>query len=216
LIFVICVIILFFLVMFMIWKNVTGERTEKTIVLKILINYAQTLSFVGGFEYIWTYSSEIISMFQIVSASNFSVNVFTIYCAIQWNQYQKFQFYMIAPAIGLFFIFCGFFVKYIFGVRSFGVFLNFFKTQEWRYTKTTGLVFLLLIHPTITQQIFEIFNCVDFAGKHYLANDFSLSCDDARYQSFRSAAITMIFFLRHRHTSSRIWNFIQKQKKFGQ
>jgi len=51
-IFLLCAAVVFVIVMFMIWKNVTGERTEKTIVLKILINYAQTLSFVGGMNYI--------------------------------------------------------------------------------------------------------------------------------------------------------------------
>lgn len=177
----------------MIWKNVTGERTERTIVLKILINYAQTLSFIGGFDYIWTFSSEILSMFQIFSATNFSVSVFTIHCAIQWNQYQKFVFYMIAPVIGGLFILGLFVVRYILESRKTGVYANFLKTQEWRYTKTTGLVFFLLVHPTLTQQIFQIFNCTDFAGDKYLADDYSLSCDTPLYKTYRDGAIAMIF-----------------------
>lgn len=46
--FLITAILVFLGVIILIWKNVTGERTERTIILKILINYMQTLSFVGG------------------------------------------------------------------------------------------------------------------------------------------------------------------------
>ena len=66
-----------------------------------------------GFEYIWSFSKEILSMFQIFSASNFSVNIFPVYCAIQWNQYEKFIFYMVAPAVGLFLIWAIFIVRCI-------------------------------------------------------------------------------------------------------
>ncbi len=87
---------------------------------------------------------------------------------------------------------------------------GFFSDIGWSYTKTTGLVFLLLIHPTLTQQIFQMFNCTDFAGNKFLSVDLyaissnvglflifvdrSISCDDNKYKAWASGAVAMIFF----------------------
>lgn len=50
--FLITAILVFVGVIVLIWRSVIGERSERTIILKILINYLQTLSFVGGiFKY---------------------------------------------------------------------------------------------------------------------------------------------------------------------
>jgi len=54
------------------------------------------------------------------------------------------------------------------------------------------LVFLFLLHPTLTQQIFQIFNCAQYGNGQFLATDLSISCDDAAYQRWRGAAIAMI------------------------
>jgi len=177
----------------LIWNNVNSQRSERTIVLKILINYLQTLSFLGGFDFIWSYSKAILGIFQASSTSNISVGIFTVYCAVQWNQYQKFLLYMLIPVFGCIGVIGFFFSKHARECNNKKyVVQEFLLSSHWKSAKSTILVFFFLLHPTLTQQIFEIFQCTQYGDNSYLATDLSISCDGATYQKWRAAAILMI------------------------
>jgi len=144
-----------------------------------------------GFDYIWSYSKAILGIFQFSSSSNISVGIFTVYCAVQWDQYQKFLLYTLTPVVGSVGVALFFLVKYMRENKDATIF-KFFESHYWKNTASTLLVFLFILHPTLTQQIFQIFQCSQYGNQHFLSVDLSISCDGDEYQRWRAAAIGMI------------------------
>eukprot|EP00003_Mantamonas_plastica_P017629 TRINITY_DN2915_c0_g2_i3.p1 TRINITY_DN2915_c0_g2~~TRINITY_DN2915_c0_g2_i3.p1 ORF type:complete len:5220 (-),score=1332.45 TRINITY_DN2915_c0_g2_i3:434-16093(-) len=124
--FLVFLIILFVLVFFVVViRSASGEKSDASIVLKILLNYVQVVAFLGEFRVNW--SREMQTMFEVYSVSLVSLNLHPLECSFKVSYYDRFYAYMtfplwvmILPAIGLY-------LHYLFTVY---VLPNFGK--DWR------------------------------------------------------------------------------------
>merc|ERR1712166_1669189 len=71
--------------------------------------------------------------------------------------------------------------------------LKWAELQRVRVSTSAGvLLVLFFLHAPVSQRIFHYFVCHDIAGKKFLRVDYSLSCTEEKYLSFRTLPVLML------------------------
>ena len=71
--------------------------------------------------------------------------------------------------------------------------LKWAELQRIRVSTSAGvLLVLFFLHAPVSQRIFHYFVCHDIAGKKFLRVDYSLSCTEKEYLSFRTLPVLML------------------------
>eukprot|EP00003_Mantamonas_plastica_P005457 TRINITY_DN1438_c0_g2_i1.p1 TRINITY_DN1438_c0_g2~~TRINITY_DN1438_c0_g2_i1.p1 ORF type:complete len:2790 (-),score=923.47 TRINITY_DN1438_c0_g2_i1:15-8384(-) len=212
-IFLVCLMLSFLV------KTASVERSKNATILKILLNYLQVIAFVGDLSVRWPRA--IVEMFQMMRLSLFSLNLHPVDCSIGPTYYERFVTYMVFPFlafIGPFVWFCIYYLyrRYIRPPitdawkerrKSKQTYGQGEEEKPWlmtpenikelqRQCKTqyglTVLIATFLAHPIITKNSFQMFNCVDFDGFKFVAEDLSVSCDTAEHQFWTAMAVIMV------------------------
>eukprot|EP00347_Sterkiella_histriomuscorum_P023866 403333113 len=157
--------------------NSPKRNKPQTVLLRILTNYFQVIMLAKDFELQWPDKVEqILSIFSFVSSSQ--QNLISFDCFYQQlgsqpihSYYLRIIIYGLTPIL----------------MSLAGVFLWIMirltvkrKDKEFsikRNIKTTCYSIILLLHPTITTNTFQLFSCMSFEdGKSYLRKDMSIQC----------------------------------------
>ena len=71
--------------------------------------------------------------------------------------------------------------------------LRWAELQRVRASTSAGILLVLfLLHAPVSQRIFHYFVCHDIAGRSFLRVDYSLSCTEEKYVSFRAVPLLML------------------------
>ena len=86
------------------------------------------------------------------------------------------------------------FTEHDFGSRIIGKrMLKWAELQRVRSSTSAGLLLVLFfLHAPVSQRIFHYFVCHDIAGRAFLRVDYSLSCTEDKYMSFRILPFLML------------------------
>ena len=167
----IVVIVLFFLIK---TANDIGEtKDEFSGVIKILTNYLQVFSLAKNFDVKWP--SIFYSMFSVAqTASGPSLQFYSTQCTFGWTYYDRLIVYFVMPlgyilAVVLVMSFSGYVIA-----RKNNTNVNFKFMSRW--IKTSLVVGLFLMYPTVIKSLLQSLNCVEIDGTLYLQEDYSIEC----------------------------------------
>eukprot|EP00003_Mantamonas_plastica_P000503 TRINITY_DN1040_c1_g1_i8.p1 TRINITY_DN1040_c1_g1~~TRINITY_DN1040_c1_g1_i8.p1 ORF type:complete len:1696 (+),score=495.31 TRINITY_DN1040_c1_g1_i8:38-5125(+) len=153
-----------------------GDVVLTTPMMKLLMNYMQLTSFCQSFDLKWPpVVLAMFSIFQNVSAPKLQIS--SLDCMFGINVgvfYSKFILFMFVPVIVTVLPTLLFVIRYTMKKATGNV--SWEKTRDNIYV--TVMVVLFIVHPSVTQRIFEMFSCVsiDNGAKSVLASDVSIDC----------------------------------------
>lgn len=214
-------------------NDTENSRDEFSGVIKVLTNYLQVISLAKNFDIKWP--EIIIYMFNTAeTASGPSIQFYSTQCAIGWNYYQRFIVYLAMPTGYIFFV--TFILSIIYCINK--IYINqkiktitpeqlndFIKENEFncktllKWFKTSTVVGLFLMYPTVIKNLLQIINCVEVDGVYYLNKDFSIECFQGEHLNYSyysyifiviyglgipAAAFTFLYKYRNRLYSSNV------------
>ncbi|KAA0171273.1 hypothetical protein FNF27_06392 [Cafeteria roenbergensis] len=212
-----------------------GYRRELTVTAKILMNFLQTVSFLGDFGLQWP--AEISGFFATAAAtSGFTTESAFVSCALGWPPIARFiaaaaivPLVVLVPAVaigitawrhrGVEFAHADDDPDYI------PVPLSLAGVTPINLFTTTAMVLLFLIYPMVTRQALQMFVCTTpVEGRSFLVADFNVLCGSPEHEllvgfafvvlavvtlGFPVAAVACLFPYRHRLDGDRA------QRRFG-
>ncbi|KNC46970.1 cell surface receptor IPT/TIG domain-containing protein [Thecamonas trahens ATCC 50062] len=176
-------------ILFLIKSALLSWKSQKSIsaaVFKIMINFLQTVAFLGDFRTRWPNTLRVL--FGMASSSNgFSTRFFSIQCAFGWSFFDSVLVAMLVPLFVVTVptaLLCGnYYVRKCVGSL---------KTKRWKVFSrriwVSVLVLIFFTHPSVTSTVLEVFACRNIDGVAYLAADMSLACYTASHVRWMIAA----------------------------
>eukprot|EP00163_Fabomonas_tropica_P033242 TRINITY_DN863_c0_g1_i5.p1 TRINITY_DN863_c0_g1~~TRINITY_DN863_c0_g1_i5.p1 ORF type:complete len:6170 (-),score=768.16 TRINITY_DN863_c0_g1_i5:895-19404(-) len=185
--------------MLLVIRTANSDRSKTAVMQKILLNYLQVLSLVGGFAVEWP--PALRGMFQASEGtSSVSFRMISVECSTSMSVFQTFYAQIAFPAV---FICCVFVFNILgYGIRKIIGVLKGSASMEslgdaLRSCIVPTLVVIFMTHPTVSKEVFNMFNCVtlDKDGKpmRYLVIDLSETCSSPEYLSVKKVALVMLF-----------------------
>ena len=140
------------------------------------------------------------SLFSFAKAASGNVPPF-VDCAFGMTVFQTFRIYMMLPALavaGPLAVLCAFVAvqkarrRFGSGGGGSGGKIRVLGTTVTHVFRTSVLILLYLLYPTIAQQSFQMLDCVTVMGTPYLRADVTQLCSGAEYDSNRSIALFVL------------------------
>ena len=188
-------------------NDTDSSRDEFSGVLKVLTNYLQVFSLAKNFDIKWP--PIIVTMFDAAeTASGPSIQFYSTQCAIGWNYYQRFIVYLSMPIGYLILTILALTIancvnKCIISKKRKSIrpanLLNFDKNHPTdmkfisKWLKTSAVVGLFLMYPTVIKNLLQIINCTQVNNRYYLNKDFNIVCYEGIHQVYAYVAYIFIF-----------------------
>eukprot|EP00004_Rigifila_ramosa_P001931 TRINITY_DN1193_c0_g1_i1.p1 TRINITY_DN1193_c0_g1~~TRINITY_DN1193_c0_g1_i1.p1 ORF type:complete len:2886 (+),score=664.15 TRINITY_DN1193_c0_g1_i1:256-8658(+) len=175
------------MLVFIVGQASSVNDTPTTIAIKILLNYVQQMALLSGFTLAWPRG--VSALFEVSSTATMTGRILAVGCAINLGFYTYLLLYMLLPLIALFgtalvvgiwyFLFSRWEI-FILSSRGYGesipARLKDLRISLRNYGIVAFFVIIFISHPTITKQMFEVFNCVSVGPDAYIATDMSVKC----------------------------------------
>lgn len=187
--------------------NPTGNsKDEISGVSKILMNYLQVFSLASNFDINWP--SSLKNLYDVAEdVSSPKISFYSSDCSIGWTFFDKFIIYVSMPIIYMFlsvivlgFASCCYHKKRLFKRST----MPDLSKQEFRYQfptsfsffkgwmKTTAVVGLFLMYPSIIKNILTLISCVKIGDNFYLNSDLSIMCYTDKHISYSFVAYVFL------------------------
>ncbi|OMJ70216.1 hypothetical protein SteCoe_31873 [Stentor coeruleus] len=156
-------------------KNLNKQKSELALLLKILVNYCQTIMLFAHIDLKWPESTlNLLDFSQILGDS--SKEVFSLSCSTETSSISS---SITDTAITAFFPFvlcaCAFIVWISVSLRK----------KSLKYIRThfvsTCIVVFLLMHASVYNSLMSLMSCKSVNDKYWSTNDFSLQCYEGKH-----------------------------------
>ena len=184
-----------------------NSKDEISGVSKILMNYLQVFSLASNFDINWP--SSLKNMYDVAEdVSSPKIGFYSSDCSIGWDFFDKFIIYVSMPIIYMVFSVivlgcssCCYHKKRIFKRST----MPDLSKIEFRYQyptsfsffkgwmKTTAVVGLFLMYPSIIKNILTLISCIKIGDNHYLNSDLSIMCYTEEHNYYRFVAYIFLF-----------------------
>lgn len=164
------------------------------VTIKVTFSYLQLLYYIGKTAANWNGQSS--QFFAAIIPVTMSSSFISIHCSTKYGFYNTIAMMMVLPLV----VVCGMAVimtaSYFFKRMTQERNLIILETRQdfERYC----LVILVIVHPTISQDLIRSFRCQDVSGTgtSYLVDDMSVDCSTGAYQRYRIvASMYMVFYV---------------------
>ena len=164
-------------------------------VAKILFNYLQVFSLASNFDIKWP--DQIQSLFSTTEdISNLKISFYSSDCALGWKFYDKFLIYVTIPimyiclvVLVMSIITCSYKCKECKAKKKI---VQNYKSFFTAWLKTSTIVGLFLMYPSIVKNSLSIINCIQIGDKSYLYKDLSVQCYDDAHNIYKFVAYAAI------------------------
>jgi hypothetical protein len=138
-------------------------------------------------------------MFEVSEgSSSFSQDLITVDCAVQTNYYSKLLAYLLIPILAVV-VPLAIFLSWHFFRRGLGILIRrpYYGTvgDALNGSLLATMIIIFMTHPTVSRQVFNVFNCVDLDGTLYLVEDLSVECNeqDPQYLLWKQISFIALF-----------------------
>lgn len=185
-----------------------GERKRRdvTVTVKIMLNFVQTISFLGSFDLHWPpFVAGMFSSADSVSGMLFSTSLLS--CVIGWSPLGRFV--VMAVMVPVLVIVPATTIWVMSARHREREFTHSDEDEDYvpvplallgmtpmhLYTSVI-LVLLFLVYPTVTRQALEMLLCSEpINGHRFLLADVSVACGTADYESVASLALSVLIII---------------------
>ena len=189
--------------------NPTGDsKDEISGVSKILMNYLQVFSLASNFDINWP--SNLKNLYDVAEdVSSPKISFYSSDCSLGWTFFDKFIIYVSMPIIYMLISVivlsisaCCYHRKRRFRRST----MPDLSKQDFSYKypnsysffkgwmKTTAVVGLFLMYPSIIKNILTLISCVKIGDHHYLNSDLSIMCYTDKHITYSLVAYFFCFF----------------------
>ena len=156
-------------------KNLNKSKSELALLLKILVNYCQTVVVLASIDLKWP--SSILYLFDFSTAvGESSSQVLTLTCSGVKSDYSGLVTETLTTGIFPFIVI--FFVFLVWGIVS-------ALKRSFRYLKvhfiSTCVVIVLLMHTSVSNTILSLFSCKKINGEYWNTSDYNLKCFESQH-----------------------------------
>ena len=197
-----------------------NEKEEVSGVAKILMNYLQVFSLAKNFDIKWP--NQLNNLFKDAErVSNPRISFYSSDCSIGWSYYDKFLVYLGMPIVYLLFgLLFMIIITLLYRKKYYNTLKTKFNLsgkpnevvqqkymdeyKKWKlewpspifffkgWIKTTIVVGLFLIYPSVIKNLITMLSCADVGNKQYLYKDMSIECYTNTHNTYRTFAYSFL------------------------